>query len=200
MAHLTTAELEAGLDHVRHSPIGVGRLELIVRRPGIGEREVLAEGRIDPELGLVGDTWSVRASRRTDDGSPHPHMQINVMNARAAALVAGTDEPGETWALAGDQLYVDLHLGADELPPWSRLAIGDEAVIEITDQPHRGCPKFTSRFGSDAMRFVNSPAGRALNLRGINARVVAGGTIRVGDAIALTGDRATAAGGRLMDS
>jgi hypothetical protein len=31
------------------------------------------------------------------------------------------------------------------------------------------------------MKFVNSPVGRELNLRGVNARVVRAGTIRVGD-------------------
>ena len=33
------------------------------------------------------------------------------------------------------------------------------------------------------MRFVNSPVGRSLNLRGICARVLVGGTIRRGDTI-----------------
>jgi hypothetical protein len=50
----------------------------------------------------------------------------------------------------------------------------------VTDQPHTGCAKFVGRFGEDAMRFVNSPLGRQLCLRGINARVVQPGIIRVG--------------------
>lgn len=180
MIHRTTAELEAGLDHIRQSPIGAGRLEMIVARPDLGEREVLDEGELDPAYGLVSDTWIRRPVRA--DGTPHPLMQLNVMNARAAAIVA-VDR--ERWALAGDQLYVDLHLGSEQLPAWTQLAIGDVAVIEVTDHPHRGCAKFTRRFGLDAMRFVNSPAGRSLNLRGINARVVVGGTIRAGDQIAV---------------
>lgn len=177
----TTAELEAGLDHICESPIGAGRLEMIVARPDVGARQVLDEAVLDPACGLVGDTWIRRPVLA--DGTPHPLMQLNMMNARAAALVA-VDR--ERWALAGDQLYVDLHLGVEQLPAWTRLAIGDVAVIEVTDQPHRGCAKFTRRFGLDAMRFVNSPAGRMLNLRGINARVVVGGPIRTGDDIAIT--------------
>ena len=179
MEHRTKAELEAGADEIARSPIAGGRLELIVRRPAVDAREVLDAAELDLAVGLVGDTWDQRSSRRTPDGSPHPDMQLNIMNARAAALIAG---PRERWPLAGDQLYVDLHLGADALPPGTRLRIG-AAVIEITDQPHRGCAKFTQRFGLEAMRFVNSEVGTRLNARGINAKVVVPGTVRTGDEI-----------------
>ena len=177
MRHLTTEELQAGLEAIRQSPKDEGVLELIVRRPRIGEREVLDEGQLDIVDGLVGDTWSTRGSRRSKDGLAHPDMQLNIMNARVIALVA---QDRERWHLAGDQLFVDLDLSGENLPPGTRLAVGS-AVIEVTDQPHTGCEKFVSRFGLDAMKFVNSPVGRQLNLRGINARVVKPGTIRVRD-------------------
>jgi len=178
--HRTLAELEAGLDHIRASPIGSGRLEMIVRRPGFGEREVLDVGELDLATGLIGDTWNVRPSRRTIDGSPHPDMQLNVMNARVVDVVASSRQ---RWALAGDQLFLDLHLGVDELPVGTRLAIGDDAIIEVTAQPHTGCAKFVTRFGKDAMRFVNSAEAKAMRLRGANARVVSPGTIRTGDPV-----------------
>ena len=177
MRHLTTEELHAGLDGIRQSPKDEGVLELIVRRPRIGEREVLDEGQLDEVEGLVGDTWRIRSSRRSKDGLAHPDMLLNIMNARVIALVA---QERERWHLAGDQLFVDLDLSGENLPPGTRLAVGS-AVIEVTDQPHTGCEKFVSRFGLDAMKFVNSPLGRELNLRGINARVVKPGTIRVRD-------------------
>lgn len=176
MRHLTIAELEAGLAHIRQSPADEGRLELIVRRPRSGEREELLTAQLDLAVGLVGDTWHRRSSSRTPDRRPHPDMQINVMNVRAAALVA---QERSRWALAGDQLYVDLDLSPGNLPPGTRLAIGD-AVIVVTDQPHTGCSKFVARFGADAMALVNSPVGRSLNLRGINARVVRPGLIESG--------------------
>jgi hypothetical protein len=175
--HLTKAELEAGLEEIRRSPGDGGPLELIVRRPREDEREVLEEGELCLSEGLVGDSWRERGSSRTADGSPHPEMQLNVINARAVALVA---QGRERWPLAGDQLYLDLDLSAENLPPGTRLALG-EAVIEVTAQPHTGCKKFVARFGLEAMKFVNSEVGRALNLRGINARVVRPGRIRVGD-------------------
>jgi hypothetical protein len=171
------AELHAGLDGIRQSPKDEGVLELIVRRPRVGEREVLDEGQLDLVDGLVGDTWSTRGSRRSKDGLAHPDMQLNIMNARVIALVA---QDRERWHLAGDQLFMDLDLSAENLPPGTRLAVGS-AVIEVTAEPHTGCQKFVSRFGLDAMKFVNSPVGRELNLRGINARVVQAGTIRVRD-------------------
>lgn len=177
--HLTIEQLHEGLEHIRQSPRDRGVIELIVRRPRVGEREVLDAGELDLTAGLLGDTWGVRSSSRMRDRSPHPDMQVNVMNARAIALIA---QQKERWPLAGDQLYVDLDLSAEHLPPGTRLAIGD-AVIEVTDQPHTGCAKFGSRFGADATTFVNSPLGRQLNLRGINARVVRGGIIRLGDIV-----------------
>lgn len=179
MRHLTREECEAGLEQIRSAPADDGVLRLIVRRPEENAREVLEEGQLDLDLGLVGDTWHRRRSSRTADGSPHPGMQLNVMNARVVELVA---QSSERWALAGDQLYVDLDLSAENLPPGTRLALGS-AEIEVTAVPHLGCAKFVERFGVDAMKFVNSPLGRQLRLRGLNARVVKPGTIRVGDRV-----------------
>ena len=175
----TADELQAGLDEIGRSPVDDGTLELIVRRPDVDVREVLAEGELDVADGLVGDNWSRRPSSTTADGSPHPDMQLTLINSRLLALIS--PDP-ERRALAGDQLAVDLSLSPDDLPVWSRLRIGD-AVLEVTDQPHIGCSKFTQRFGLDALRFVNSEEGRAVNLRGINARVVVPGTIHQGDRI-----------------
>lgn len=177
--HRTTDELEAALDHIRQAPAKHGILELIVRRPAVDEREVLESGQLSMDEGLVGDTWNQRGSSKTADGGPLIDAQINIMNARTAAAIAG---PIERWALAGDQLYMDLDISTETLPPGTRLALG-QAVIEVTAEPHTGCGKFSARFGLDALRFVNSPTGRALNLRGINARVVQPGTIHQGDPV-----------------
>ena len=181
MAYRSVQDLEAGLDHVRASPSELGTLELIVCRPAVSERGILEEARLDLEVGLMGDTWHVRGSTSAPNGLPDPEGQITVMNARAAELVAG---PIERWALAGDQLYVDLDLSSQQLPPGRRLAVGS-AVIEITPKPHRGCAKFRDRFGPEALRFVNAGVGLALNLRGRNARVVVPGMIRRADTVRL---------------
>jgi hypothetical protein len=175
--HLTMDELEAGLDEIRSAPKDEGLLLLIVRRPQIEERELLEAAELHLEEGLVGDSWSRRRSSRTADGSPHPDTQINVINARVAALVA---QDRSRWQLAGDQLYLDMDLSEANLPAGTQLAIGS-AVIEVTPPPHTGCTKFVARFGLEAMKFVNSAVGRELHLRGINAKVVQPGTIRVGD-------------------
>jgi hypothetical protein len=177
MRHLTLPELEAGMEAILQSPKDNGVLELIVRRPQVEAREVLQEGELDPAAGLSGDNWKSRGSSSTPDGSANPEMQLNIMNSRVAALLAQTKE---RWPLAGDQLYVDLDLSMENLPPGTRVAIGS-AVIEVTSPPHTGCKKFMARYGVDALKFVNSPTGKQLHLRGVNAKVIQPGVIRVGD-------------------
>jgi hypothetical protein len=177
--HLDLAALEAGLDEIRRSPKDVGSLQLIVRRPEVEARETLVEGVLDTVNGLVGDCWRTRGSSSTDDGSANPKAQLTLANVRAVTLVAR--DPARR-PLAGDQLYVDFDLSVDNAPPGTRLEIGS-AVVEITDLPHTGCRKYLDRFGKDALRWVNSEAGRALNLRGVNASVLVAGTVRVDDAV-----------------
>jgi MOSC domain-containing protein YiiM len=169
--HLTRAELDAGLDGIRNSPKDEGVVELIASRPRPGVREVLDEAQLDPAAGMVSDSWGIRVA------APDPATQLTVMNVRVIALIA---QDRTRWPLAGDQLYVDLDLADDNLPPGTQLEIGG-AVIEVSAQPHLGCGKFVERFGVDAMKFVNSPLGRQLHLRGINARIVRAGAVRVGD-------------------
>lgn len=183
MDHLSLAELEQGLDTIRNSPADHGVLELIVRRPEVDAREVLDEGRLDPAHGLVGDGWKSRWTRDHEGGLPDPEKQLTLMNSRVIALVAGDRT---RWPLAGDQLFVDLDLSAANLPPGTRLSLGT-AEIEITPPPHTGCKKFVSRFGVDALKFLNSPVGRQLNFRGVHARVVTPGTVRAGDRVKKAG-------------
>ena len=185
MEHLTTTDLDAGLDTIRAAPADVGRVELIVRRPAVDERELVVVARLDCDEGLVGDTWRVRPSSSRPDRSAHPDKQITVMNVRVASLVAQDDDRRP---LAGDQLYVDFDISIANLPAGTQLAIGS-AVIEVTEPPHTGCAKFTQRFGLDAFRFVNSPLGLELRLRGMNTKVVAAGTVRVGDEVRKLADR-----------
>jgi len=179
VTHLTLPEMESGFVRICESPKDSGVLRLIVRRPQPGARETLQEGELTLSDGLVGDGWHARGSSRRPDGSPDPENQITVMNARVVELLAPEKD---RWPLAGDQLFVDLDLSAENLPAGSRLSIGS-AVIEVTAQPHTGCKKFQARYGSDAIKFVNSPEGRKWNLRGINAKVVKEGRVRVGDVV-----------------
>ncbi|MYD93999.1 MAG: MOSC domain-containing protein [Chloroflexi bacterium] len=176
-SQLTSQELEAGLDHIRQSPADGGPLEMIVQRPAVEQRQVVGEGELDVEAGLIGDSWQSRGSPRTPDGGPNLAAQVTVINARLIALLARTED---RWPLAGDQLVIDIDLSEDNLPPGAQLAIGD-AVLEISAEPHTGCAKFAQRFGHDALRFISTPTGQALRLRGVNTRVIQSGPIRLGD-------------------
>lgn len=177
--HVSITELETGMDHIRQSPKDDGVLKMIVRRPAVDEREVIHEGQLNTTEGLEGDTWKTRGSSHTIDGSANTEAQVTVMNVRLIALLAPEEE---RWSLAGDQLYVDMDLSEDNIPPGTRLSIG-AAILEVSAQPHSGCKKFSSRFGVEAMKFVNSPEGKRLHLRGINTKVIQSGEIRVGDMI-----------------
>jgi MOSC domain-containing protein YiiM len=177
--HLSIEELEAGLDHIRRSPKDEGRVMLIVRRPDSDERETLEQCTVDSTEGLVGDNWKVRGNPHTPDGSAKINAQITIMNVRAIALLAQSED---RWSLAGDQLYVDIDLSDDNLPAGTRLTLGT-AVLEVTPEPHTGCKKFAERYGTDATKFVNSAEGKRLHLRGINSRVIQAGEIRLGDVV-----------------
>jgi MOSC domain-containing protein YiiM len=172
MTQIGTAALHEGLAHIAASPHDDGTIEMIVRRPAVDAREVTSSAQVRPGLGLEGDSWGSR---------PHPSSdaEITLMNARCVALLAGDVD---RWPLAGDQLYVDMDLGLQNLPAGSRLRVGT-VLLEVSDKPHTGCSKFSARFGDDALAFVNSDDGKALRLRGMNCRVVEVGTVRTGDRV-----------------
>ena len=170
-------DFEPFLDHVRAAPADGGRVEAIVLRPEVERRILVSEAVLDVTEGVVGDSWRSRGSSRTPDGSASPEAQVTIMSTRVLAAI----EPDRTrWPLAGDQLLADADLSAANLPPGTRLAIG-EALLEVSEAPHTGCVKFSARFGSDALRWINSPLGRELRMRGVNLRVIRGGVVRVGD-------------------
>jgi hypothetical protein len=177
--HLSEADLFNGLEDIRLSPKDQGTLELIVIRPEVNRRVILKECALSSKLGVHGDNWALGCWKILPDGSPHPDVQVALTNSRCIALLA---QDKSRWALAGDNLYVDLDLNDENIPDGQRLAIGS-VILEVTNQAHNGCKKFSERFGKDAMKFVNSPMGKQLHLRGIYAKIVKDGTIKVGDII-----------------
>ena len=178
-AETPARDLDQHLDFVRSSPRDAAPLELIVRRPGGGEREILNEAVLDVATGLVGDAWIARGSPSMPDGSANPAAQLTLMSTRVLTAI----EPDRTrWPLAGDQLYLDLDLSEGNLPTGTRLTAGS-VVLEVTELPHTGCAQFSARFGADALRWISTPAGRAMRMRGMYVRVVTGGTVRVGDLV-----------------
>ncbi len=184
LPYRTTAQLTEGLDHVRAAPTDAGVVRLVVRRPTAGEREILDEGQLDLAHGVVGDDWLPRARSRAIADGRHLASQVNVMSARMVALLA---DSAEEQAYAGDQLYLDLDISVANLPTGSRLEFGEPGaggpVLEVSAKPHSGCAKFVARYGEDAASFVNNETGKALRLRGFNARIVEPGPVRPGDAV-----------------
>jgi MOSC domain-containing protein YiiM len=170
--YLTLEGLEGALVETAASPRDGGRVEMLVVRPAADERLVKDAVRLTPESGVEGDRWAVTEGAE-------PGAQVSLMNARLLRLLAGDEA---RMPLAGDNLVVDLELGAQNLPVGQRLQAGG-AVLEITKVPHTGCGKFAERFGPQAVRFINAAERRDLRLRGCYARVVTAGTVRVGDLV-----------------
>jgi len=177
--HRNLIELENELEYILDSPKDKGILQLIVCRPNVDQRQELEQAELNKTKGLKGDSWITRGSSKTEDGSSHPEMQINIMNARSIEVIT---QDNSRWQLAGDQLFIDMDLSSENLPVGSKLAIGS-AVLEITSIPHNGCKKFANRFGKDAVIFVNSEIGKKLHLRGVNAKVTQDGQINKGDMV-----------------
>lgn len=175
----TEKDIEQSLAELGASPENNGMLELIVCRPEIDERKILETGELNTEIGLVGDNWKVRKTSYTADGQINPLTQITIMNSR---IIQAISQDPSRWAIAGDQLFVDLDLSSENLPAGQKLAIGT-AILEVSEMPHTGCGKFTERFGSGATHFINSKEGRAKRRRGLNARVIQAGTIHTGDTV-----------------
>lgn len=172
-------DFSARVPDVRDSPREAGTLHGIVLRPDRDLRVVVDAVQLDETAGVVGDNWLSRGSSSTPDGSANRESQVTLMSTRVLAAI----EPDRArWPLAGDQLLVDFDLSIEHLPAGSRIVVGETELV-ISEKPHTGCAKFSARFGSDALRWINSPEGRDLRFRGVNARVVRGGTVRVGDAI-----------------
>lgn len=176
----TASPYEEHLDYIRESPRESGELKLIVVRPKENERTVLESCLLSLAGGAEGDNWAEGCWKSLDDGSPHPDVQLAIMNTR---VLESIEPSSDRWPLAGDTLYTDYCLDTEHLQPGDRLAIGD-CIVEITEVPHLGCGKFKDRYGKDALRFVNSPVGKELRARGVYARVVQ-------DAVVNTGDRIT---------
>jgi MOSC domain-containing protein YiiM len=177
--NLTMPELEAGMAEIRRSPRNEGTVTMIVRRPRTGEREIVSAAELDFEEGLVGDNWKARAMANAPDREPNRNVQLTLMNSRVIALLA---REKARWPLAGDQLYLDLDLSMENLPAGAQVAIGP-AIIQISAEPHTGCKKFLARFGPEAVDFVNSTDGKQMRLRGLNARIIQPGAVRVGDVV-----------------
>jgi hypothetical protein len=173
----STHELNDGLGEIKQSPNDLGRVELIVCRPEIGERLELDLAELDIHEGLIGDNWKTRGKAKRK--AANTDMQLNIMNSRAISLIA---KDKSRWKLAGDQFYVDFDLSKDNIPAGTVLEIGT-AIIAVTHEPHLGCKKFQDRFGKESVVFVNSDIGKSLNLRGINAKVLKPGKVKVGDVI-----------------
>ena len=173
----TLENIEARLAELGDAPSDLGTLHYIIRRPATDMREVLDSATFTLEEGLVGDNWRTRGNGK--GGEANIQAQVTLMSVR---MLEALTPDRERWLLAGDQLLVDFDLSESNLPAGQRLQIGS-VILEVSALPHTGCAKFTERFGEGAIRAVSSPEGRAARRRGVNVRVIQGGTLTLSDTI-----------------
>jgi MOSC domain-containing protein YiiM len=175
--HRSLTDLQHGLEDIKNSPSDNGMLYMIVVRPTKRDRNVPWFSKLAPEFGLEGDHWSQGSWKTLPDGSPDPSVQVTIMNSRCLNLIATAKE---RWPLAGDNLIVDMDISTSNLKAGQKVSIGS-AILEVSDVPHTGCMKFRDRFGVEALKFVSTKEARELRLRGMFARVIQAGEIRIGD-------------------
>ncbi len=179
MADLTTVSGQLAAVVAAGFPEDTGSVEAIFVRPVTDERKDLDEAELTKADGVKGDRWRATGGRRLPDGSPDPKTQITMMNVKVLDCVSGGRD---RWALAGDQLIVDLDVSEENLPVGQRLRVGD-AIVEITEVPHTGCAKFRKRYGDESLEYINTERIESLRLRGVYAMVIEEATVRVGDTI-----------------
>jgi MOSC domain-containing protein YiiM len=172
---VTLEELERGWRNAAPSARDSGRVALIVLRRGGDVHERVERAEVSVEGGLIGDRWSSGEAPRRD-------AQITLINTTVGELIR--NESHGPWD-AGDNFHVSLDLSEDNLRAGARLRIGG-ALFEVTPRPHRGCAKFSARFGADALRWLNRDENRPLRLRGIYCEVIEPGVIAVGDTISVS--------------
>jgi MOSC domain-containing protein YiiM len=166
--HRSLAELQQSFAALAPAPLDLGRVTLIVCREGPALHKALDCVRLTPEEGVPGDQWNRRTPR-------NPDAQLTVIRRDIAELISN----GQPLTTSGDNLVVELDISAGNLPVGTRLRVG-EAIVEVSPKPHNGCYKFEGRFGTDALRFVQAPATRHHNLRGVYWKVVQAGEVRAG--------------------
>ncbi len=175
--HLSYEQLEQGLPDILDAPKDHGELKLISTRPVSGQRELHDTIQLSVEKGVTGDKWDHDCWMTLEDGSSDPEVQVTIINTRSINTIA---QHKDRWSLSGDNLFVDMHLGKDNLKTGDQLSLGT-SILEITGEPHTACLKFANRYGRDACRFVNEKRGRELRLRGTHAKIVKDGIATLGD-------------------
>lgn len=169
--HLDADTLEAAWNALPAPPTDAGTVAHLVARGTEGRQEPTT-ARLQVDQPFPGDKWKPRKKGTLD--------QITLMRADVGRLIAN----GQSLALFGDNLIVDLDLSTANLPAGTQLRVGT-ALLEITPEPHTGCHQYKQRFGGPALALTARKELRDVHLRGVHARVLEDGDVSLGDPVAV---------------
>lgn len=177
MAPVTQEELAAALPQIQAAPKTGAAVEMLCLRPDYGQRQFVEEIEVTRARGIPGERWARAPWLKLPDGSPHPGIQVCILQKRVLDLVwrdrEGTVHPGDTFV-------VDMDLSEANLPAGQILTVGT-ARLRVSEVFNDACVKWKARYGAAAKAWINRPENRPLRLRGILCAVERDGVIRLGD-------------------
>jgi len=179
---MTVEQLEALYLALPPCPTDIAQVNSLCIRPGPDLREERATIEFHPERGAIGDRWERKTWLYLPDGKPDPRVQVAICSSRVLALIQAAT--GVRYH-PGDTVFTDLDLSERNLPVGSLIRVG-LAILEISDVENDACAKFAAHYGAPTLNWIRLPKNRPRRLRGLFARVVTGGLVRVGDPLVKT--------------
>jgi hypothetical protein len=173
----TTAQLRAAMAHVLAAPKDEAPIEMLCRRPGFGEREIVSELELTIAQGIPGERWQTTPWMRLADGSPDPRIQVSILPTRVmqAVWLDRNSQPHP-----GDPIVADLDCSYGNLPVGSLLQAGT-AILEVSDVFNDACIKWKQRYGTPAKDWITDRENVHLRLRGLLCKIVQDGTVTAKD-------------------
>jgi hypothetical protein len=152
-------------------------ISMLCLRPERNKRRVVDEITLTRENGIPGERWKDQPWLRTEDGAPHPGIQVSILQQRVLDLVW---RDRENTVHPGDTFIADMDLSEANLPVGQVLEIG-EAVLKVSEVFNDGCVKWKARYGREAKDWITMPGHPELRLRGVLCSIERDGIIREGD-------------------